>query len=342
MEIQIPDCVRELIDVLSITEKQYFWYLFNNDSTYKARTVSELSNINNIIDKKDIYMKIFSELTLKVVDLHYLVYCNIFSVYDTEKCKLLVKASSIYNASEVIPVSLTYGDIDFFSYCTLLELATTKLENSNIDSNINDSQNRNLVLVDLGHGTGRGIVASNLVFGSSYFNKIVGIEIVPELYEISKVATKHENIDIQRNNIEAFKHLSCIDINGLGDGNTHIHDTNTKVRDCDIFLSLGDFLTTERSEGEYFDWTNGDIVFANSTCFSFDLMQKISKMAEKMKSGTIFISLTSSLSSSCFKIVYEYTLPMSWGAATCYIHQRLPIAQANNVIQTVKINEILI
>ena len=315
--MEIPDCVNDLIAVLPKTEKEYFQYLFDKDAGYKARIISKLSNIINITNKKDIYMQILSEITLKVVDLHYLVYCNVFSSYDTEKCKLLVKASQIYNTSQDVPISLTYGDIDFFSYCTLLELAITKLEGNSTSNN----QKRNLMLVDLGHGTGRGIVAATLVFGNSYFNRIIGIEIVPELYEISKITTKYENIDNQRNHIEAFKHLNCFNVNEYEKS-----QSDTKVHDCDISLSLGDFLTTERSDGEYIDWTNGDIVFANSTCFAFDLMQNVSKMAEQMKPGSMFISLTSSLSSSCFKIVYEYTLPMSWGAATCYIHQRLPIA----------------
>ena len=182
-------------------------------------------------------------------------------------------------------------------------------------------------MVDLGHGTGRGIVAASLVYGGSIFSQILGIEIVPELYQISKTTTSQEYIASHKDKIDGFLHIKH------NSGYTSSNNDGSKVREeftvtedkkCDIFISLGDFLSTERLDGVYREWTDADIVFANSTCFSYDLIVQISSMAEKLRPGTIFISLTQSLPSPCFEIIHQYTLPMSWGAATCFIQQRLP------------------
>jgi len=66
-----------------------------------------------------------------------------------------------------------------------------------------------------------------------------------------------------------------------------------------------------------------DIVFANSTCFDDELMKKISKRAEGMKSGSKFITLTKSLSSEAFLIVNQRQYVMSWSPATAYIHLKI-------------------
>lgn len=40
------------------------------------------------------------------------------------------------------------------------------------------------------------------------------------------------------------------------------------------------------------DWTDGDVVFANSTCFDDGLMLKLASAATAMRKGSIFITLT--------------------------------------------------
>ena len=63
-------------------------------------------------------------------------------------------------------------------------------------------------------------------------------------------------------------------------------------------LEAGDILASaSESEGEGGGdaprWaTEGDVVFANSTCFTADLMQKIAKKCEYMKPGAQIITLT--------------------------------------------------
>lgn len=70
-----------------------------------------------------------------------------------------------------------------------------------------------------------------------------------------------------------------------------------------------------------------DIVFANSTCFDDCLVEAISNAARGMKSAAKIITLSHKLScndfDSQFQIVYVRQYVMSWGLATCYIHEKL-------------------
>ena len=70
------------------------------------------------------------------------------------------------------------------------------------------------------------------------------------------------------------------------------------------------------------DWTNADIVFANSTCYDDDLMKRIAKIAVRMKKGAFFVTLTRKLPVDDF-VVLEYDMHrMSWGEATIFIMQK--------------------
>ena len=66
-----------------------------------------------------------------------------------------------------------------------------------------------------------------------------------------------------------------------------------------------------------------DIVFANSTCFDDKLMQAISTKAENMKIKSKFIAFTYPIKSNQFKIIDQINLTMSWGLATCIIHEKI-------------------
>ncbi len=47
-------------------------------------------------------------------------------------------------------------------------------------------------------------------------------------------------------------------------------------------------------EGSFldFDWSDGEVVFANSTCFDDELMLGLSKAAEKLRPGAIVVTFT--------------------------------------------------
>ena len=76
------------------------------------------------------------------------------------------------------------------------------------------------------------------------------------------------------------------------------------------------------------DWRDGDIVFANSTCYDDELMGKIGVIAIGMKKGAFFVSFTKRLPCTDFVVVEHSMERMSWGEATVYIQQKTTDARA--------------
>jgi len=87
---------------------------------------------------------------------------------------------------------------------------------------------------------------------------------------------------------------------------------NTKIQ---IFND--DFLTH--------DWTQASVLFANSTCFSPELMVQLTKKAEELRKGTIFITFTKRLPelSKDWIVKPGFRRLMSWGIATIYVHRKI-------------------
>jgi hypothetical protein len=69
-------------------------------------------------------------------------------------------------------------------------------------------------------------------------------------------------------------------------------------------------------------FTSLDIVFANSTCFDEALMKAMAVVAERMKPGARFITLTKQLPSAEFTLLDRRQYVMSWGEATCFMSIR--------------------
>ena len=72
-----------------------------------------------------------------------------------------------------------------------------------------------------------------------------------------------------------------------------------------------------------FDWSDGDVVFANSTCYDDSLMESMASQAELMKAGSIFVTFTKGLPSKKFELIERKRYRMSWGPATVFIQRRL-------------------
>lgn len=71
------------------------------------------------------------------------------------------------------------------------------------------------------------------------------------------------------------------------------------------------------------NWSDGDVVFANSTNFDPVLMSQISLQAALLKPGAIVITFTKPIESLHFEVLEETRGKMSWGRATIYIQRRL-------------------
>jgi SAM-dependent methyltransferase len=139
---------------------------------------------------------------------------------------------------------------------------------------------------DLGSGTAKAVFIARL---TQDFGRCVGIEILEGLHcQAMKIVDRYNKM---------YRSYLCT---GL---------------DLHASVHQGSFL-------EY-DWSDGDVVFANSTCFDDTLMEDMSKRAENLRPGAIFITFTKGLTSSKFEVLERKRYRMSWGPATVYIHRRL-------------------
>lgn len=141
---------------------------------------------------------------------------------------------------------------------------------------------------DIGHGSGRVVIAAALVHNFDYS---IGIEILNGLYLLSEKvklswSNYYHNYFSKENKI-LFYNGSLFDLNIL-------------------------------------DWTDGSVVFANSTCFGVEMMLKIADVASNMKIGSYFISLSYQLNEerSGFTLLEEVRYEMSWGHADWFIHRK--------------------
>ena len=71
------------------------------------------------------------------------------------------------------------------------------------------------------------------------------------------------------------------------------------------------------------DWSDADMVFANSTVFSNSLMAAVEEQSRGMAVGSFVVTTTRPLPKGpCFEVVAVYVAPMSWGKATVYVHRK--------------------
>lgn len=144
---------------------------------------------------------------------------------------------------------------------------------------------------DLGSGTGRAIFIARFLYD---FDRCKGIEILENLHDAAV------NV-VDRYNAE-FRHV-------LSAGNSQ-----------DVAVFHG---SLDPEDADFNDWSDGDVVFANSTCFEDRLMEKLSKQAEHLKPGAFVVTFTKGLTSNKFEVMERKRRLMSWGPATVFIHRRL-------------------
>ncbi len=144
---------------------------------------------------------------------------------------------------------------------------------------------------DLGSGIGKGCVAAALLHN---FETCYGIEVLEGLYTMS--------LDL------------VASYNSKGKAALDNRDMET-----DIIMLNGDML-----DPSFKDWSDADVVFANSTCYSDTFMEEIADIALGMKEGSFFISFTKQLPHSQDFTVLEFEMhDQSWGGATVYLMQKI-------------------
>jgi SAM-dependent methyltransferase len=150
------------------------------------------------------------------------------------------------------------------------------------------------VFIDLGSGTGRGVLAATQLFP---FARLVGIEILEGLHGAALAVAAHYERSVRPTYTSPR--------GGGGDG----EDPRASAK---IELICGSFLDL--------DWAScADVVFANSTCFDDGLMDEIALQGQGLRDGALFITLTRGLSGPWFRQAYSEQHKMSWGSATINI-----------------------
>jgi len=155
------------------------------------------------------------------------------------------------------------------------------------------------VFYDLGSGTGKAVIAMALFCP---FKKLIGIEYLENLWELSlrsKGAYDKTIFD---------KHVKYQAI-------FTIENTNK------IEFYNGDFLRQK--------WNDASVVFANSTCFSNYLMEKIGiKAMIECKVETILITVSKKLNnlSDDWEFKDGFKRLMTWGVASIYIYIRRKVS----------------
>jgi hypothetical protein len=86
-------------------------------------------------------------------------------------------------------------------------------------------------------------------------------------------------------------------------------------RGVNVEFVLGDAFAKE--------WTGATLLFANSTCFSDDMMELLGLGSERLPSGTFFITFTKPIPSPSFEVLDSERHDMSWGEATVFIQRKL-------------------
>ena len=77
-----------------------------------------------------------------------------------------------------------------------------------------------------------------------------------------------------------------------------------------------------RGDATALAWPDADVVFANSTCFSPELMNLLAAKASLLKDGAVFITTTKQLPSEKFVLLEERIIHQSFGQGTIYIHMK--------------------
>ena len=95
-----------------------------------------------------------------------------------------------------------------------------------------------------------------------------------------------------------------------------LHDVATKVSVPNLSHRCQDFLADDEC------WTC-DVLFANSTAFSSELIADLERKCASLKRGAIIITLTTRLDAPELELVQRFDAPASWGVATCFVHRRV-------------------
>jgi len=174
--------------------------------------------------------------------------------------------------------TMIYGEVDFVSLAETFEvvkLLCGELEPGGL-------------FVDLGSGTGKGVIAGALLHD---FDECWGIELLSGLYGVSEQLKGTYDREFPRFMSEEP---------GLFSSKPSVRMINASFFDI--------------------DWSNASFIFSNSSVFSVEMLTKLGDVP--IRPGTVAITTTKTLISPLWKVITSFKKKMSWGDATVIIQQR--------------------
>ena len=127
----------------------------------------------------------------------------------------------------------------------------------------------------------------------SQFTSLAGVEILPSYHRASLLNQAHLLTTLPPGG-EAHSKVEGIDFH-LGDTLDPMHATRIAAT---------------------------DVVFANATAFSEDLLRGVFRILDDLKPGALFICTSQKLTSPLFELCQERVVPSSWGEATVRVYRR--------------------
>jgi SAM-dependent methyltransferase len=145
-------------------------------------------------------------------------------------------------------------------------------------------KNKGGVFYDLGSGAGRAVFTARF---SLDFDRCIGIEMLPNLHKLA--------VDVNEIYDQNFRH---------------------KLASQSVEFYCEDVLK--------YDWSDGTVIFACSTCFADDLINAIGDQAKDLQHGAYLITLKkfTGIDPGAFDIIQETACPMSWGDADVFVYRR--------------------
>mmetsp|Transcript_20217 Transcript_20217/g.57618 ORF Transcript_20217/g.57618 Transcript_20217/m.57618 type:complete len:286 (+) Transcript_20217:489-1346(+) len=212
------------------------------------------------------------------------VFNDIAGQYPTALGKAISKKEreddpSVGDSDSPEAMRLVYGEIQFWTFALTLEKIRVKY---------GGLQEPGGTFVDIGAGTGKPVFAAMLLHE---FDKVVGIEILEGLHEIS------------------------LELQAIWNEIRGEVPVTPKTRKTKVELLRGDALKL--------NWADADLAFCNSTCFDQAMMALLAERADAMRPGAFFVTFTRRLPSKRWQVLEYERHSMSWGEATVFIHVRL-------------------
>jgi hypothetical protein len=210
-------------------------------------------------------------VTAKVADEVFADWSSCFAGLSAQEAKRLARDGAKELGLPTSTRSLTYGEVDFFSFASILEQVNPPTGS---------------LFVDIGHGTGRAVLAAALLRGSE-LRECRGVEVLAPLYEASLVARDRYAARLLKKQYlysfspqreqqpaceEAGRRAAVTLFQGdllafSGPAQSTSSSSAASSDEDDGHLRCRDPTTCTDAA-----WTDGDFIFVNSTCFSKELM----------------------------------------------------------------------